>query len=32
MQQLLGRPVSMAEVEDAVVRAFEAVFAVELTN
>lgn len=31
LQQLLGRPIPMAEVEDAVVRAFTAVFAVGLT-
>ena len=32
LEQLLGRAVPMAEVEDAVVRAFQTVFAVELTN
>jgi lipoyl(octanoyl) transferase len=31
MEQLRGRPVLMAEVEDAVVRAFESVFAAKLT-
>jgi lipoyl(octanoyl) transferase len=31
MQRLLGRPIPMAEVEDAVVRAFRAVFGAELT-
>jgi lipoyl(octanoyl) transferase len=32
MERLVGHPVPMAEVEDAIIQAFQAVFAAELTN